>query len=89
MSPLFPIIFLVNRNNNNNNNDNCISSILLIVVLHVYNGNKRHIKRATQYSIIYMVHTIKKNVFLKIKYRCKVAYANVSNPQISYVPGLH
>ena len=33
--------------NNNNNNNNFISSILLIVVLHVYNGNKRHIKRAT------------------------------------------
>ena len=30
-----------------NNNNNFISSILLIVVLHVYNGNKRHIKRAT------------------------------------------
>ena len=34
-------------NINNNNNNNFILSILLIVVLHVYNGNKRHIKRAT------------------------------------------
>ena len=35
------------------NNNNFISSILLIVVLHVYNGNKRHIKREThtQYYI--------------------------------------
>ena len=66
-------------NGYNNNNNNFISSILLIVVLHVYNGNKRHIK---EQRIINMFHTIK-SVKVLIKNRCKVSYANVSNPQIS------
>ena len=45
--------FTTNNNNNiiiiiyNNNHHHFNSSILLIVVLHVYNGNKRYIKRAT------------------------------------------
>ena len=53
---------------------------MLIVVLHVYNGNKRHIKRATHNQ--YVPYN-KKSVKVLIKNTCKVSYANVSNPQIS------
>ena len=58
-----------------------MSSIVLIVVLHIYNGNKRHIKRAPHNQ--YVPYN-KKSVKVLIKNRCKIFYANVSNPQISY-----
>ena len=64
------------------NNNYFILSILLIVVLHVYNGNKRHIKRAMHNQ--YVPYN-KKSVKVLIKNRCKVSYSNVFNPQISCV----
>ena len=48
--------------------------------LHVYNGNERHIKEQHTFNNIYGPYNKKCKVL--IKNRCKVAYANVTNPQI-------